>query len=265
MSVIPFAGFPNSLRGLAGKRHRSSRYGLKGHAIVAAVAVAALAMPAASAQAQATVESRAVQMKAGEFVWRDDAPQAGNVAIVISLPTQLAYVYRGGTLVGMSTVSTGKRGKATPVGEFSILQKKVFHRSNLYSNAPMPYMQRLTWTGIALHAGDLPGYPASHGCIRFPAALAKRLFDLTEMGGTVRVVDTAIDGALPRAAPPAIKIPPVLIVDRGLLNGPRADDRVLAMAEPLPRIELASEDVRFTVYDAVFAKGYGAKGGARKR
>nr|WP_052134366.1 L,D-transpeptidase family protein [Sphingomonas sp. 37zxx] len=226
--------------------------------------IGAVALPA-SASAQATVESRAALFRPGEYVWRDVAPRTGTVAVVISLPSQLAYVYRSGQLIGISTVSTGKRGKVTPVGEFTILQKKVFHRSNLYSNAPMPYMQRLTWTGIALHAGDLPGYPASHGCIRFPAAFAKRLFDLTDMGGVVRITDRRIDDMLPRAAPPAPLSPPVLIVDRGLLNGPRADDRVLAKAEPPPQIELAGEDVRFAVYDAVFAEGYGAKGGARKR
>ncbi|UZK70554.1 L,D-transpeptidase family protein [Sphingomonas sp. S1-29] len=229
------------------------------------VAVGLVAAPLDTVRAQTNVESRAAALQAGEYVWREDAATTGDVAIVISLPSQLAYVYRGGKLVGISTVSTGKPGKDTPVGAFTILQKKVFHRSNLYSDAPMPFMQRLTWTGIALHAGDLPGYPASHGCIRFPADFAERLFDLTRMGGKVRVIDTAVDGVLPRAAPREIELPPVLIADRGVLTGPVADDRVLARAEPLPRIELANEDVRFAVYDAVFAEGYGAKGGARKR
>ncbi|MGC6399368.1 L,D-transpeptidase family protein [Sphingomonas sp. FW199] len=151
------------------------------------------------------------RMRPGDHRWFDDAGAAGPVAIVISIPMQKALVYRGDRLIGISTVSTGKRGKETPIGEFTILQKKVFHRSNLYSNAPMPYMQRLTWTGIALHAGQLPGYPASHGCIRFPLAFARRLYQETEMGGTVAVTDRPIavlrhpDRPLP---PPIIEILP---------------------------------------------------------
>jgi len=108
--------------------------------------------------------------------------------IVISKATQEMYVFKDGALWGTSPVSTGKRGHDTPVGMFPILQKRVFHRSNIYSNAPMPHMQRLTWTGIAIHAGKLPGYPASHGCIRLPAAFAKSLFAITEMGETTVIV-----------------------------------------------------------------------------
>jgi hypothetical protein len=94
------------------------------------------------------------------------------------------HVFRDGVLWKSSPVSTGKRGKRTPTGVFAILQKKRFHRSNLYSNAPMPFMQRLTWSGIAIHAGHLPGYPASHGCIRIPSAFASELFKITDMAAT---------------------------------------------------------------------------------
>ena len=139
-------------------------------------------------------------LKPGRFVWFENpAPQpvadgaSARVKIVVSLLDQLAYIYRGERLLGVSTVSTGADGHDTPVGEFTILEKQVFHRSNLYSDAPMPYMQRLTWDGIALHAGQLPGYPASHGCIRLPKAFAKQLFDLTAMGGAVSVVDFHAD------------------------------------------------------------------------
>jgi hypothetical protein len=244
------------------------------------VVLAAFPPPVAMAQA---IEARAAGLKPGEYVWRDDAVErTGTVEVVISLPSQLAFVYRGGTLMGISTVSTGKPGKRTPAGEFTILQKRVFHRSNLYSNAPMPYMQRLTWTGIAMHGGDLPGYPASHGCIRFPNVFAKRLFDLTAMGGVVRVVDTPLPAgtwpvpeqrALPQIrmaqAPPA---PPKLAADVALANQMQRDDRVLASARPQqarakndagPRIDLRRETVAFAAYDAVFANGYGAKGGVR--
>jgi lipoprotein-anchoring transpeptidase ErfK/SrfK len=109
------------------------------------------------------------------------------VRIVVSIPQQKAYVFRHGELVATSPVSTGKKGHETPAGTFRILQKKVHHRSNRYSNAPMPYMQRLTWGGVALHAGHLPGYRASHGCIRLPRAFAKKLYGMTNFATEVTV------------------------------------------------------------------------------
>jgi hypothetical protein len=116
-----------------------------------------------------------------------DPPADRGVRILVSLPQQKAWVFDDGKLVDTSPVSTGKRGFATPAGTFPILQKKVHHRSNKYSNAPMPYMQRLTWSGVALHAGHVPGYPASHGCIRFPRKFAKRLYGLTDFGTKVTI------------------------------------------------------------------------------
>lgn len=110
------------------------------------------------------------------------------VLIVVSKSTQRMHVFKDGTLWATSPVSTGKRGHGTPAGIFSILQKKTFHRSNIYSNAPMPFMQRLTWRGIAIHAGRLPGYPASHGCIRLPYGFARALFALTRAASTTVVV-----------------------------------------------------------------------------
>jgi lipoprotein-anchoring transpeptidase ErfK/SrfK len=110
--------------------------------------------------------------------------------VVISLPQQKAYVFDGSDLIATSPVSTGKKGYETPAGTFRILQKKVHHRSNRYSNAPMPYMQRLTWQGVALHAGSLPGYPASHGCIRLPRSFAKKLYNLTNHSTNVTVTHT---------------------------------------------------------------------------
>jgi lipoprotein-anchoring transpeptidase ErfK/SrfK len=108
---------------------------------------------------------------------------------VISIPQQRAYVFEGSKLLTSSRVSTGRRGHETPVGTFRILEKKVKHRSNRYANAPMPYMQRLTHYGIALHAGHLPGYPASHGCIRLPWGFARKLYDLTDRGTVVTVTN----------------------------------------------------------------------------
>ncbi len=114
-------------------------------------------------------------------------PLSSGVQIVVSLPLQRAYVFDGGELLWSAPVSTGKRGHETPVGTFPILQKKVHHRSSKYDDAPMPYMQRLTWYGIALHAGRVPGYPASHGCIRLPKSYARKLYALTDYGTTVTI------------------------------------------------------------------------------
>ena len=110
------------------------------------------------------------------------------VLIVVSLKSQQLFVLRDGQPFASSKVSTGRKGNETPTGEFPILQKRVHHRSNLYSNAPMPYMQRLTWDGVALHAGSLPGYAASHGCIRLPKAFAQELYKITDFTSTVVVV-----------------------------------------------------------------------------
>lgn len=101
--------------------------------------------------------------------------------IVVSLGQQRMTVYQDGRLTSRSRVSTGKAGHRTPTGVFSIIQKRRFHRSNIYSGAPMPYMQRITWSGIALHQGPLPGYAASHGCVRLPGGFARSLFKSTQM------------------------------------------------------------------------------------
>ncbi len=129
------------------------------------------------------------RLKPGEFLWVPEVSPHGPVVLVVSLPEQKAYVYRNGVLIGASTVSTGKKGYETPTGVFTILQKSEDHYSNLYDDAPMPYMQRLTWSGVALHAGRLPGYPASHGCVRMPYEFARKLFSVTKTGLTVVVSD----------------------------------------------------------------------------
>ena len=117
------------------------------------------------------------------------------VKVVVSLPQQKIWVFRDGALWDTSPVSTGKRGHETPAGTFRILQKKVDHYSNIYDNAPMPYMQRLTWGGVALHAGYVPGYPASHGCIRFPRSFAKKLYGITNFATTVTITKQRVESA----------------------------------------------------------------------
>lgn len=128
-------------------------------------------------------------LEPGEFLWHPEVAPSGPVVVIVSLPEQRAHVYRNGLRIGVSTVSSGKPGHSTPTGTYPILQKRVEHYSNLYDNAPMPYMQRLTWGGVALHAGRNPGYPASHGCIRLPREFAELLYDATSHGTTVVVAN----------------------------------------------------------------------------
>ena len=132
------------------------------------------------------------QLTPGDYLWAPDIAPLGPVTMIVSLKTQRAYAYRNGVPIGVSTVSTGMPGHPTPTGIFTILQKAVDHKSNLYSDAPMPFMERLTWSGIAMHAGQLPGYPASHGCIRLPPPFAKLLYGITKLGLTVVITDDAL-------------------------------------------------------------------------
>jgi hypothetical protein len=130
-------------------------------------------------------------LKPGEFAWHPERSPAGPLAIVVSLPDQRVFVYRNGIRIAVSTCSTGKPGHSTPTGVFTILQKDKNHRSSTYNNAPMPNMNRLTWSGIALHAGQLPGYPASHGCVRLPMDFSTKLFGITQIGTPVIIADAA--------------------------------------------------------------------------
>ena len=124
-------------------------------------------------------------MRPGEFKWSADVPQAGETKVVIDTLTQLFYVYRGDKLVGVATISSGKKGRATPLGFWAVMNKKVKGYSRKYDNAPMPFMQMYDPKGIAFHAGPNPGYPASHGCVRLPLKFAERLYGLTAVGTKV--------------------------------------------------------------------------------
>ena len=126
-------------------------------------------------------------LKPGQFVWRDVPPSAGSQRVVISLSDQMAYLYRGDTLMAAATISTGRDDKPTPTGIFSVLNKTVMHHSNKYDDAPMPFAQFFESHGIAMHAGYNPGHPASHGCVRLPAAFAKKLYSVTDIGTPVMI------------------------------------------------------------------------------
>ena len=151
----------------------------------------ALLAAASLEQAVAAIVETVDALKPGEFTWHPERSPYGPVAIVVSLPDQRVYVYRNGVRIGVSTCSTGKPGHDTPTGVFTILQKDKDHHSSTYNEAPMPNMNRLTWSGIALHAGQLPGYPASHGCVRLPMAFSSKLFAVTHVGTPVIIADSA--------------------------------------------------------------------------
>lgn len=136
-----------------------------------------------------TMLAEVAALKPGQFTWHPERSPEGPVAIVVSIPDQRVHVYRNGIRIAVSTCSTGKPGHSTPTGVFTILQKDKHHRSSTYNNAPMPNMNRLTWSGIALHAGQLPGYPASHGCVRLPMKFSELLFGITRLGMVVIIAD----------------------------------------------------------------------------
>jgi hypothetical protein len=123
------------------------------------------------------------------------AKPQGPLIIAISIDKQKVRIYDANGFFAESPVSTGMKGHSTPMGVFSVIQKDKFHHSNIYSGAPMPYMQRITWSGVAMHAGVLPGYPASHGCIRMPMAFAVKMWNWTRMGARVIVTPGEITPA----------------------------------------------------------------------
>jgi hypothetical protein len=135
------------------------------------------------------VSPETVTLKPGQYVWEPERAPEGPLLIVASITEQVAYVYRNGIRIARSSVSTGRPGHSTPTGVFTILEKEVHHTSSIYKGAEMPYMERVTWGGIALHAGDLPGYPDSHGCVRLPLEFSKLLFGVTMKGATVIIAD----------------------------------------------------------------------------
>jgi len=152
-----------------------------------------LAVPAQASPA--TAQQSIDGLAPGQYEWHPERAPVGQMVIVVSLPEQRLHVYRNGVRIGISTISSGKPGKETPTGVFEILEKRRMHRSNLYDDAKMPFMQRLTWDGVAMHSGRLPGYPASHGCVRLPNAFAQTLFAATERGTKVVIADELSNGA----------------------------------------------------------------------
>lgn len=192
------------------------------------MALATALAPVWAVQAQGAKTSSAIEfnrmadeLKPGQWVWAPDVAPAGPLLVYVDLSRQAATIYRNGVRFAVSTVSTGKPGHETPTGVFTILQKDKDHRSKTYNNAPMPWQERLTWDGVAMHAGGLPGYPESHGCVHLPLEFARLLFGETEMGGTVVVAGRADE---PELVPPAGVLAMAAPGGRALAHEPLAPD-----------------------------------------
>ncbi len=156
--------------------------------ILALIGAASLALIADASARSRSKRSRAPENKAKVV---EAPPPKGPLFAIVSIGRQHVSIYGSNGLVARAPVSTGMSGHPTPTGIFNIIQKERYHESNIYSGAPMPFMQRVTWSGVAMHQGALPGYPASHGCIRLPGDFAKRLFGMTQ--GNERVIITRQD------------------------------------------------------------------------
>src|SRR5579862_168789 len=198
--------------------------------VAAACFLTCAPMPLVSSRASAMDESRADELAPGSYVWNPSLATEGPLSMRVRLPSQTAYVYRGDTLIGVTTIASGKPGYETPDGTFTVLEKERFHNSNKYDNAPMPYMQRLTWYGLALHGGHPHGYPASHGCIRLPMGFAAALFREDTKGMSVVITGHA----------PSRRQTLIASQRKSRLSAP-ADD---AQASDFPSGEGASDTVR---------------------
>jgi hypothetical protein len=186
-----------------------------------------------------------------------NAPQ-GPLQIIISIADQRISLYENGALIARSSVSTGVEGHPTPLGVFSVLSKQKWHRSNIYSAAPMPYMQRLTWSGIALHAGDLPGRPASHGCIRVTNDFAIRLWHLTKRGTRVIIAHEDI-------RPVEITSPQLFVPKpRVALASPESGTATLASSDSVTTATAHAPLMSNSDEDAKTAKPASAGGRAQK-
>ena len=165
-----------------------------------------LAVPAFPAHASETYEARVTaseasrsahddmvatfgtdSIKPGKYLWRDVPDNGAGERVVISLGDQLAYLYRGDELMAVASISSGRPGRDTPAGVFTIMNKETMHHSKKYDDAAMPFAQFFTDYGVALHAGPNPGHAASHGCVRLPTAFAKKLFTVTDVGTPVLI------------------------------------------------------------------------------
>jgi hypothetical protein len=181
------------------------------------------AVSAALAGSTPNLDGDLGSLEPGQFIWNPERAPQGPVAIIVSIPKQLVFVYRNGILIGVSTCSTGKPGHSTPAGAFTILDKAKVHTSATYGE-PMPDMEKLTWKGIALHVGDLPGYPDSHGCVHLPPDFADDLYAITQIGTPVILAGGHTD--------------PASVADPGPILGTTAREEIEAKigGKPIPSL-----------------------------
>ena len=172
--------------------------------IGATAAAHARGTPFWGAKAPVAYDTPTEALLPGEFTWAPEIAPNGPILVVVSLDEQRAYAYRNGVEIGASTISSGKKGHETPTGVFHTFLKDKDHHSSLYNNAAMPYTQKLTHDGIALHAGGIPGYPESHGCVHLPSEFARLLFSAAPLGMTVVIGDQ-------RTVPADVDHPPLLV------------------------------------------------------
>jgi hypothetical protein len=185
----------------------------------------------AHAGRSAAAESAGDHLRPGQFLWEPELAPSGTMTMAIDLARQRAYVYRDGVRIGATTISSGKPGYETPAGVFTVLQKDKDHYSKKYHHAPMPYDLRLTWEGISVHGGHVPGYPASHGCVRLPIAFSRALFNQASLGMAVTITDRETNEGL-IAAEPALRpqlaengrslLSPEILSAGGYQSGPQA-------------------------------------------
>jgi peptidoglycan hydrolase-like protein with peptidoglycan-binding domain len=184
---------------------------------------------------QLSLASAASFLPIHSFAAEPSLPAAATLQVIVSLDEQMLRVYRGIDEIASSPISSGRSGHATPTGIFSVLDKKTFHRSNIYSNAPMPFMQRLTWSGIALHAsGHVPRYPASHGCVRMPEPFARDIFGMTSLHSHVVITRAGVRPRLLKLDILERQVTP------GMLLSGRPDLRLSSIPVDVDPIELAS-------------------------
>jgi lipoprotein-anchoring transpeptidase ErfK/SrfK len=172
------------------------------------------------------------QAKRIETPEKESTKPQGPLIIAISIERQKLKIYDAKGFFAETPISTGMRGHPTPMGVFSVIQKHKFHHSNIYSGAPMPYMQRITWSGVAMHAGVLPGYPASHGCIRMPMAFAVKMWNWTKMGARVVVTPGEI-------TPASFSHP--LLAEKRVVPKPIATNEPQADAPPATKADKAAD------------------------
>jgi len=177
-------------------------------ALITTVFLSALGLRAFGIESGTQEPADTRDLKPDQYIWNPQVSPAGSVGIIIDLTNQTLYVYRGGRQIARSAVSTGVKRHPTLPGTYTILTKNLTYHSEKYDEASMPFMERLTWGGMAIHGGNNPGKPSSHGCVHVPLDFARKLYGITQTGDTVLISDlkdapgdTVNPGLVPQQTP----------------------------------------------------------------